>query len=81
LPKMSEPETAPVILRARRLDFATPMVIFALTMGLAWFADRVMPVQMGGSLFVVALPLFVSYPLRKRPVRFALSLGAVILAA
>src|SRR5690348_14208171 len=68
-------------LRARRLDFATPVLIFALTAALAWVADRVMPVQVGGSLFVVALPLFVSYPLRKRPVRFALSLGAVILAA
>jgi hypothetical protein len=68
-------------LRERRLDFALPVLIFAMTMGLGWFADHVAPVQMSGSVFVVALPLFVSYPLRKRPVRFALSLGAVILAA
>lgn len=81
LPQTAETEEALVGLRARRLDFATPVLIFAMTMGLAWFADRVMPVQVGGSLFVVALPLFVSYPLRKRPVRFALSLGAVMLAA
>jgi SAM-dependent methyltransferase len=63
------------------LDFAFPVLIFAMTMGLAWFADHVAPVQVSGSVFVVALPLFVSYPLRKRPVRFALSVGAVILAA
>ncbi|HEY2963807.1 MAG TPA: fused MFS/spermidine synthase [Pyrinomonadaceae bacterium] len=81
LPKAAAMEAEPVGLRARRLDFATPVLIFAITMGLAWLADRVAPVQMSGSVFVVALPLFMSYPLRKRPVRFALSLGAVILAA
>ena len=64
-----------------KLDFVTPVIIFVLTIGLAWAADTVAPVQMSGSVFVVAVPLFVSYPLRKRPVRFALSLGAVILAA
>jgi len=64
-----------------KLDFVLPAIIFVLTVGLAWAADTVAPVQMSGSVFVVALPLFVSYPLRKRPVRFALSLGAVILAA
>ncbi len=37
--------------------------------------------QMKGSVFAVALPLLVAYPLRKRPLRFALSLGAVVLAA
>jgi hypothetical protein len=78
LPNLTQQPTA---LRERRLDFALPVLIFALTMGLAWFADHVAPVQMSGSVFVVALPLFVSYPLRKRPVRFGLSLGAVILAA
>jgi hypothetical protein len=67
--------------REHKLDLAFPILIFGLTAGLAWLADRVAPVQMSGSLYVVALPLFVSYPLRKRPLRFALSLGAVILAA
>ena len=67
--------------QARRLDFALPVGVFVLTIGLGWLADHVAPVQMSGSVFVVAVPLFVSYPLRKRPLRFALSLGAVILAA
>ena len=78
LPKLAKQEVG---LRERRLDFAMPVLIFAMTMGLAWCADHVAPVQMSGTVFVVALPLFVSYPLRKRPVRFGLSLGAVILAA
>jgi hypothetical protein len=74
-------QTGPSGVNQRRLDFALPAVIFAFTVGLGWFADKVAPIQMSGSVFVVALPLFVSYPLRKRPVRFALSLGAVIVAA
>jgi hypothetical protein len=52
-------------------DFALPVFIFTFTMFMGRVSD---------SLFVVAVPLFVSYPLRKRPLRFALSLGAVILA-
>ena len=67
-------------LKERRLDFALPALIGAFTAGLGWFAHNVAPVQMSGSVFVVAVPLFLAYPLRKRPLRFALSLGAVILA-
>jgi hypothetical protein len=74
-------QTEPSGFKERRLDFALPALIFALTVGLGWFADKFAPIQMSGSVFVVALPLFVSYPLRKRPMRFALSLGAVIVAA
>lgn len=63
------------------LDFALPALVFALTVGLGWMADKVAPIHMSGSVFVVAIPLSVSYPLRKRPLRFALTLGAIILAA
>jgi hypothetical protein len=71
----------PLSRKQQRLDFALPILIFVVTMGLGWAANTLAPVHMSGSIFVVALPLFISYPLRKRPVRFALSLGAVILAA
>lgn len=83
LPKLAaeRDDAVSLIQKEQRLDFALPVLIFAFTLGLAWAADTWAPVQMSGSIFVVALPLFVSYPLRKRPVRFALSLGAVILAA
>jgi hypothetical protein len=67
--------------RTTRLDFALPVLIFAATVGLGWVADRYAPIQMSGPVFVVALTFLISYPLRKRPLRFALSLGAVILAA
>ncbi len=68
-------------LKERRLDFALPVLIGAFTLALGWFAANVAPVKMGGSVFVVALPLFITYPLRRRPLRFSLSLAAVIVAA
>ena len=74
-------KAGPSGVKERRLDFAFPALIGALTAGLGWFAYNVLPIKMSGSVFVVALPLFVAYPLRKRPLRFALSLGAVVLAA
>ena len=67
--------------KEQRLDFALPVLIFVFTVGLGWVVDRYAPPQIGGTVFVVALPFFVSYPLHKRPLRFALSLGAIILAA
>jgi hypothetical protein len=74
-------KTGPFGVKQRRLDFALPALIGALTAGLGWFAHSVAPMKMSASVFAVALPLFVAYPLRKRPLRFALSLGAVIIAA
>ena len=67
--------------KERRLDFALPALIGAFAAVLGWFAHSVAPMQLTGSMFAVGLPLFLAYPLRKRPLRFALSLGAVILAA
>lgn len=74
-------KAAPNGFTERRLDFALPAMIGTLTAGLGWLAHNFAAMKMSGSLFAVALPLFVVYPLRKRPLRFALSLGAVILAA
>jgi hypothetical protein len=79
LPKLVKEE--PLGVRERRLDFAFPVLIFVMTLGLAWVANNVAPMQVSGAIYVVAPPLFISYPLRKRPIRFALALGAVILAA
>lgn len=67
--------------KEQRLDFAFPLLIFAATIALGWLADKYAPTKMSGSVFVVALPLFVSYPLHKRPLRFALALGAIVIAA
>jgi hypothetical protein len=78
---LPDKDAAKGLVKEQRLDFALPILIFVFTVGLGWAADKFAPLQMSGSVFVVAVPLFVSYPLRKRPLRFALSLGAVILAA
>jgi hypothetical protein len=67
--------------REKRLDLLMPALIFLLTFGLGWLVDRLAPGKMIGLLFVLAVPMFVSYPLRKRPLRFALSLGAVMVGA
>ncbi len=67
--------------RDSKLDYALPVLIFALTLGLGLLADKLAPGKIVGLLFVLAVPMFVSYPLRKRPLRFALSLGAVIVGA
>ena len=67
--------------RSLKLDFAWPVLIFAFTIGLGWMVYRFAPTNMGGSIFVVTLPLFIAYPLHKRPLRFALTIGGIILAA
>lgn len=71
----------PSRIREQRLDLALPAFIFLLTFGLGWLVDKFAPARMGGLLLVLAVPLFISYPLRRRPLRFALSLGAVMLGA
>ena len=65
----------------QRLDFALPVIVFVFTIALSWVTEKFAPIYMTGTVYVVAVPLFFSYPLRKRPVRFTLSLAAVILAA
>ena len=67
--------------RALRLDFTLPVVLFALTFGLAFLADNFARGKLSGLLVVLAVPLFVSYPFRRRPLRFALALGAVMLGS
>jgi len=74
-------KAGPTGIRERRLDFALPVLIGAFTFALGFFADYVTPKQLSTSVFVVGVPLFVTYPLRRRPLRFSLSLAAVIIVA
>ena len=67
--------------RALSMDFVLPAVVFALTFGLGFVADKIAPGKLAGLLFVLAVPLFVAYPFRRRPLRFALALGAVMLGS
>ena len=67
--------------RAFRLDFILPLVILLLTLGLGLLANKVAPAKLAGLLVVLAVPFFVAYPLRRRPLRFALALGAVMIGS
>src|SRR4030095_15920757 len=67
--------------RAFGMDLILPVIIFALTFGLGFLADKVAPGKLASLLFVLAVPLFVAYPFRRRPLRFALALGAVMLGS
>ena len=67
--------------RAVSMDVLLPTVIFILTFALGFTADKIAPGKVASLLFVLAVPLFVSYPFRRRPLRFALALGAVMLGS
>jgi len=53
-------KAGPTGLKERRLDFAFPALIGALAAGLGWFVNNVAPMKLAGSVFVVAVPLFVA---------------------
>jgi len=65
--------------RALGMDFLLPAAIFMLTCAMGFVADKIVPGRLPALLFVLAVPLVVSYPFRRRPLRFALALGAVML--
>src|SRR5262245_52227918 len=67
--------------RALGMDFILPSMIFALTFGLGLLADKIAPGRVAGLLFVLAVPLFIAYPFHKRPLRYALALGAVMIGS
>jgi hypothetical protein len=67
--------------RALGLDFMMAATIFVLTFALGYVVDKFAPGKLVGLLFVLAVPLFVAYPFRRRPLRFALALGAVMLGS
>ena len=58
--------------RAVRLDFILPVIIFALTLGLGLAVNKIAPAKLAGWMLVLAVPFFVAYPFRRRPLRFAL---------
>jgi hypothetical protein len=67
--------------RALRLDFILPVVILLFTFGLGFLANNLAPAKLAGLLVVLAVPFFLAYPFRRRPLRFALALGAVMLGS
>ncbi|HEX8424503.1 MAG TPA: fused MFS/spermidine synthase, partial [Pyrinomonadaceae bacterium] len=67
--------------RARWLDIGVPAAIALSTILLALFARRFASEWVQGLALVVGVPLIISYLFRRRPVRFALALGAVMLGS
>ncbi len=67
--------------RERVLDFGFPLIIYLLTFLLAVVASYAAWEKLESLALVVGLPLIAVYQLRRRPVRFALALGGVMLGA
>ena len=65
----------------RRMDLwlALGALVFTVALGLAM--NRVASGTLGGPLMAFALPMIFIYTFRKQPLRFALCLGAILLAA
>ncbi len=67
--------------RARWIEILCPAGILLLTLALGLVVNRVSPGRLSGFLVVFTVPLVLTYPFRKQPLRFALCLGAVLLGA
>ncbi|HYX43022.1 MAG TPA: fused MFS/spermidine synthase, partial [Pyrinomonadaceae bacterium] len=66
--------------RTRALDLIMPIGVGALTILLAFVADRYVRDYVQTLAVAIGVPLIVSYQFRRRPLRFALALAAVMLA-
>jgi hypothetical protein len=67
--------------RARWLDYLLPAGVLLFTLALGLLVNRLTPGTLIGLLVILAVPMILTYPFRKRPVRFAFCLGAIILGA
>lgn len=67
--------------RARWLDVLLPASVLLLTFILALVVNKVALGSLVGPLVTFALPMSIIYAFRKQPLRFALCLGAIMLAA
>lgn len=85
LPRTDSDNADPLIAqetpRERWLDLGVPASIALLTILLALFVRHFAFDWVQGLALVVGIPLIISYLFRRRPVRFALALGAVMLGS
>ena len=65
----------------RWLDYLLPAGALLFTLALGLLVNRLTPGTLIGLLVILAVPMILTYPFRKQPVRFALCLGAVMLGA
>jgi hypothetical protein len=64
-----------------RLDFVLPAVIGLITAGLALILPRLGMPSMIAVVMTLALPLLISYAWARRPLRFALAIGSVMIGS
>jgi hypothetical protein len=67
--------------RTRQLDLLVPVCLVLLTLILAFVADRYDLEYVQALAVAVGVPLIIAYQFRRRPLRFALALGAVLLGS
>lgn len=67
--------------RTRWMDFALPAMVAVLTVTLATLPQQWGFTQIQSLVFSLCLPLAIGYTFSKRPLRFALTLGAVMLGS
>ncbi|MFL6207862.1 MAG: spermidine synthase [Pyrinomonadaceae bacterium] len=67
--------------RARQLDLVVPVCLALLTLLLTLVADRYDLEYVQALAVAVGVPLIIAYQFRRRPLRFALALGAVLLGS
>ncbi len=67
--------------RARWMDVVLPASVLLFTLMLALVVNKVASSSVVGPLVAFALPMSIIYAFRKQPLRFALCLGAIMLAA
>jgi spermidine synthase len=77
LPAAAEPKDA----RTRWMDFLLAAGVLLVTLALGLVVNRVASGKLAGLVVAFAVPMFIIYPFRKQPLRFALCLGALVLAA
>ena len=64
---------------AARWEFAVPLAVGAVILGLFWLVRAIPIVGLPGLLLIGGVPAFLCFALRYRPVAFSLGLGALML--
>ena len=78
LPSAAEQSEARI---TRSMDFLLPAGVMLFTLALGLVVNRVSPGKLAGLIVAFAVPMCIIYPFRKRPLRYALCLGAIMLGA
>lgn len=76
---LRRPQTTSRAKAAARWEFAVPLAVGAVIVGLFWLVRAIPIVGLPGLLLIGGVPAFLCFALRYRPVAFGLGLGALML--